>query len=76
MLLLPPSIGGTEILCGAGAIVVAVQLFTPANPIGSSLRLLKQFRTQVCYFMLCFDALFEFRQVTSLCHKYVNVWME
>lgn len=40
------SIGGTEVLCGLGAAVVAIQVLTPANPIGSTLRLLKQFRSQ------------------------------
>ncbi len=41
------SIGCTEALCGGVAVIVAVQLLTPANPIGSSLRLLRQFRSQV-----------------------------
>ncbi len=33
--------------CIASATVVGVQLFTPADPIGASLRLLKQLRKQV-----------------------------
>ena len=41
------SISATELLCGAGASLTAVQILTPANPIGSSMRLLKQFRSQV-----------------------------
>jgi len=41
------SLGTTEVLCGAAALLTAVQVFTPANPIGSSLRLMKQFRSQV-----------------------------
>jgi len=40
------SLGTTEVLCGAAALLTAVQVFTPANPIGSSLRLMKQFRSQ------------------------------
>ena len=36
-----------DLACLAAASVTAVQLLTPANPIGASLRLLKQLRSQV-----------------------------
>lgn len=36
----------TDIACGAAAAILAVQLLTPADPLGSTLRLLKQFRSQ------------------------------
>jgi hypothetical protein len=36
-----------DFVCLAAASVAAVQLLTPANPVGSSLRLLKQLRSQV-----------------------------
>lgn len=36
-----------DFICLAAASVTAVQLLTPANPVGSSLRLLKQLRSQV-----------------------------
>ena len=36
-----------DFACLAAASVAAVQLLTPANPVGSSLRLLKQLRSQV-----------------------------
>merc|ERR1740139_436104 len=35
-----------DFICLAAASVTAVQLLTPANPVGSSLRLLKQLRSQ------------------------------
>lgn len=38
--------GSIELTCGAVALLTLVQFFTPANPIGSTIRLLKQFRTQ------------------------------
>jgi hypothetical protein len=41
------SISAAEAACGAAGLLAAVQLLTPANPIGSSLRLLRQFRSQV-----------------------------
>jgi len=40
------SISAAEAACGAAGLLAAVQLLTPANPIGSSLRLLRQFRSQ------------------------------
>jgi len=45
-MLLSSSFGTTEALCGVGAVLVAIELFTPANPISSSFRMLKQFRSQ------------------------------
>jgi hypothetical protein len=36
-----------SISAGIAAVVAAVELFTPANPIKNSLRLLTQFRSQV-----------------------------
>jgi hypothetical protein len=41
-----------DIACIAAATVTGVQLFSSANPIGSSLRLLKQLRSQVCFCIL------------------------
>lgn len=38
----------TDMACGVVSLVVAVQMLTPANPIGSTLRMFRQFRLQVC----------------------------
>jgi sterol 24-C-methyltransferase len=40
------SLGTAEYVCGAAGVLAAVQLLTPANPLGSSFRLLKQLRSQ------------------------------
>jgi len=40
------SISSTEAACGAVFVITAVQLLTPANPIGSTVRLFRQFRSQ------------------------------
>lgn len=40
------SISSTDIACGLLFTMIAVQLITPANPIGSTLRLFQQFRSQ------------------------------
>jgi len=36
----------TDMACGVVSLVVAVQMLTPANPIGSTLRMFRQFRLQ------------------------------
>ena len=41
------SVSATEIAAGIGSTLLAVQLLTPADPIGRTWRLVRQFRKQV-----------------------------
>lgn len=43
------TLSAADFACIAAGTMVGVQMLTPANPIGSSLRLLKQLRSQVCF---------------------------